>query len=230
MRGQSHVSASTPNQDSWSSFHLPWADGIVVSDGLGSKKNSGFGSLSACRAVEDVIRACGKSVRSEDTMNLLPLVHAQWLRRLGSIDPREAGATCLFALRFGDGQLRLGLLGDGCIVAVKLNGDVHTLTPDKAEVFSNMTAALSSETQRSDWTIAELHESECSAVFLCSDGVSDDINDIHGFMTEMNNAFGELADISASRNLRDALMAWPVPKHSDDLTIAGLVRRVFDDE
>lgn len=230
MRGQSHVSASLPNQDSWSSFHLPWADGIVVSDGLGSKKNSGFGSLSACRAVEDIIRACGQSVQSENTINLLPLVHSQWLRRLGPLDPRDAGATCLFALRVGDGQLRLGILGDGCIVAVKLDGEVHALTPDKGEMFSNMTAALSSETQASDWTIADLHESECSAVFLCTDGVSDDIDDIHGFMTEMNNAFGELANITASRNARDTLMAWPVPKHNDDLTIAGLVRRVFGDE
>lgn len=230
VRGRAHVSTGKPNQDSWSSFHLPWADGLIVSDGLGSKENSDFGSLSACRAVEDVVRARHRSVRAVSTRELLPSFHEQWRKRLGPVDPADAGATCLFALRVGDGMMRLGLLGDGCVVVVEESGDIQSLAPDKEESFSNMTTALSARTQPSDWQTVDVPESRCAAVVLCTDGVSDDIEDLRGFVTRMIDAFGGLARVTASRAVRDMLMAWPVPKHSDDLTVAGLVRTVVNDD
>lgn len=222
------MTAGKPNQDSWRSFHQPWADGLVVSDGLGSKENSDFGSLSACRAVEDAVRACRHSVRTVSTSDLLPSVLEHWLRRLGPIDPADAGATCLFALRVGDGKMRLGLLGDGCIVVVKLSGDILSVVPDKEESFSNLTTALGVRTKSSDWQIVDVPESECSAIILSTDGVYDDIEDLHGFMTQMTSAFSGMSRDTATRAVRDMLMAWPVPKHSDDLTVAGLIRTVFD--
>jgi serine/threonine protein phosphatase PrpC len=230
VRGRGHVLTGKPNQDSWGSFQRPWADGVVVSDGLGSKEHSDFGSLSACRAVEDVVRANRRSVRSVPTIDLLTSIQEQWRRRLGPVSPADSGATCLFALRVGDGMVRLGLLGDGCVVALNERGVLHTLEPNKKESFSNMTTALSTRTQPSDWQIVDVPESRCAAVVLCTDGVADDIEDLCGFMTQMVGTFGHFSPITASRAVRDMLMTWPVPKHSDDLTLACLAMKVVEDD
>ena len=42
--GPGHAASRLPNQDAWLAFHHIRADGIVVSDGLGSKPLSDFGS------------------------------------------------------------------------------------------------------------------------------------------------------------------------------------------
>jgi hypothetical protein len=58
VRGLSHIAEGLPNQDAWAKFHHVWGDGIVVSDGVGSKPFSSFGSHAACLAVEFAARAC----------------------------------------------------------------------------------------------------------------------------------------------------------------------------
>jgi len=52
VRGPGHVATCEPNQDAWTSFHRVWGDGIVVSDGVGSKPFANVGSDAACFAVK----------------------------------------------------------------------------------------------------------------------------------------------------------------------------------
>ncbi len=56
--GPSHITEGLPNQDAWMSFHHTWGDGIVVSDGVGSKPFSNFGSDAGCLAVGCAALAC----------------------------------------------------------------------------------------------------------------------------------------------------------------------------
>ena len=181
VRGPGHIATGTPNQDAWVSFHHTWGDGIVISDGVGSKPLSNLGSKAACRAAEFAAKACcNKTEIDYDT--LLNCIKTHWLSRIGPLDPRDCAATCLFAFRLGDGAIHLGMLGDGLAAAIKSDGSVVSLSEDKSQGFSNITAALSPNVSPKDWRYLSLPEEECFAVLLCTDGVADDLDDVDGFV------------------------------------------------
>jgi Protein phosphatase 2C len=234
--GPGHLASGKPNQDAWTSFHRLWGDGIVVSDGLGSNPLSDYGSDAACRAVEQAARRL--SVRARDAKPAAGDQHAAlladilegWLDSIAPLDPQDSAATCLFAFRIGDGLVRMGILGDGCAAAVKHDGTVVTLSDDKAAGFSNVTSALSPGTSEASWTVLAVPETECEAVVLCTDGVFDDLENVEDFMAGFVKAYRGLARVTASRLAREMLENWPVPKHSDDKTIACLFRAEVPDE
>ena len=235
--GPGHIVTGKPNQDSWRAFHHVWGDGIAVSDGLGSKSLSGFGSDAACRSVEQSARrfsyqkifAMESTAREKETA-LSDCILNSWLNMISPLSPKDCAATCLFAFRLGDGILRMGMLGDGCTAAVMTDGSVISLTDDKSEGFSNLTSALSSNTEQKHWTIRDISEQDCTAVVLCTDGVSDDLDNVDGFIAGFAKSNYGLASITASRHTREMLEDWPVPKHSDDKTIACLYREEIIDE
>lgn len=223
VRGPGHIAIGTPNQDAWSSFHRTWGDGIVISDGVGSKPLSNFGSDAACRAVEYAALAFGE--QTEINLGFLfKRIRDNWLSLIGSLDPRDCSATCLFAFRLGDGAIHLGMLGDGLAAAVKSDGSVVSLTEDKSRGFSNITAALSSNLSTKDWRHLSLLEKDCTAILLCTDGVADDLDNVEGFVKGVIDAHCPLAAVSANRHIREMLENWPTPKHSDDKTIVCLCR------
>ena len=105
---------------------------------------------------------------------------------------------------------------------------VVVLAPRTTHAFSNVTDALSPRTVERDWAVTELPESECQAIVLCTDGISDDLEDVDGFMRGLVRSVAGLAQVSASRRARRLLDVWPVPRHQDDKTIACLYRDVID--
>jgi serine/threonine protein phosphatase PrpC len=229
--GPGHVSTGKPNQDSLASFHHPWGNGVVVSDGLGSKQHSDWGSAAACRAVETAAFALSHQTLGDGPVaaNLITRVRDEWLRAIEPLDPRDSSATCVFAFVDGQDHLRLGLLGDGAVMAVLRDGSVAALTDDKSGGFSNMTSALSPTVTAESWQVTTIPASDCMAVVLCTDGISGDIEDLAGFAQGFSKSFAAMPALAASRRIREVLMTWPVPKHSDDKTLACLVREVRAD-
>ena len=229
VRGPGHVSTGEPNQDAWASFRHAWGYGIVISDGLGSKQFSDIGSNAVCCAVACAANAC-RDKTEIDHHFLFASIKSQWLVGIAPLEPRDCAATCLFALLLGDGSMHLGLLGDGLAAVIKANGSIVQLTEDKSQGFSNITAGLSPNVTANDWRYLSLQEGECDAVLLCTDGVSDDLEDIDGFVKGFLEAHRGLAAESANRDVREMLENWPTPKHSDDKTIACLFRQEMADE
>lgn len=228
VRGPGHIAEGLPNQDAWMPFHRAWGDGVVVSDGVGSKPFSNFGSNAACLAVTCAALACrvqaDMSNGQIDCVFLFEKIKTNWLSIIGPLEPRDCSATCLFAVRIGDGLIHFGILGDGLAAAIKADGSVMSFSEDKAHGFSNMTTALSSDVSPKDWHYFSLPEEECSAVLLCTDGVADDLDNVEGFVTGFVDGYRSLAALSASRHAREMLEKWPTPKHSDDKTLACLFR------
>jgi len=228
--GPGHICAGKPNQDAWAAFHHSWSDGIIVSDGLGSKTFSEFGSDAACRAVACTVHACRNKTEIDQTF-LSDKIKNNWLSFIAPLEPRDCSATCLFAFRFADGLIRTGMIGDGLIGILKIDGTVLSLAEDKTDGFSNLTSALSMKTTSKEWRFLTLQEDLCRAVLLCTDGVSDDLTDteefVRGFIISLTD---NLACVSASRNTRKMLENWPTPKHSDDKTIVCLFRKEAEDE
>jgi len=227
--GPGHIRTGKPNQDAWTAFHHTWGDGIVASDGVGSKDFSGFGSEAACRAVACAVYACRDKTKIEQTF-LFDKIKSNWLSFIAPLKHQDCSATCLFALRFTDGLIRSGMLGDGLISFLKGDGTVLSLTEDKSEGFSNLTTALSNNTTGKEWQFLTLREELCSAILLCTDGVSDDLTDTDAFVRNFTAYAIDLACVSASRNTREMLENWPTPKHSDDKTVVCLFQSEVDDE
>lgn len=221
--GPRHLVEGKPNQDAWLAFHNGCGDGIVISDGLGSKQRSDFGSRAACLAVARAADTSPTTVQiAED--RLFDRIKANWLCLVAPLEPNDCAATCVFALRMGNGVVRLGMLGDGLAAVVKTDGSVVSLSDDKSEGFSNITSALTPNTSVTDWRDMSVVEDECVAVLLCTDGVSDDLIDCDGFVKGLLETHRGLTAIEADRHLREMLASWPTPKHSDDKTIACLCR------
>lgn len=226
--GPSHVAAGKPNQDAWSAFELGWGYGIAVADGLGSKQHSDWGSQAACRAVEHTARRVwrgepGPPVASHSSA-MVPGIVEEWLKAIAPFDARDSAATCLYAVMGPDDQIHLGMLGDGAALAVLDDKSVVVLTDSKEEGFSNVTSALSADTPFSQWRVRSVPVSKCAAVLLCTDGVADDLEDLEGFAVGFVHSSRGLASVTASRRTIELLSAWPVPKHSDDKTLACLIK------
>lgn len=233
--GPDHIVTGKPNQDSWAAFHHFNSDVLVVSDGVGSKDFSEFGSAVACNAVD---YAVWSSVLSGSSLDLndasirerfLNRIRDKWISDILPLSCEQASATCLFAFRY-DGMIWIGMLGDGCAACVLKDGTPKLLQDIEDESFSNMTNSLSEYVKPTDWKIMGMPERSCKAVLLCTDGVADDLADPEGFVASYVESVFDLPVISAASNASDMLIDWPTPKHSDDKTIACLVRRDYDDE
>jgi len=146
-----------------------------------------------------------------------------WLSNVAPLSPRDCAATCLFAFRQCD-LFHVGMLGDGLAAAIRSDGSVLSLLEDKSQGFSNITSALSPDVSSQNWCYMSLPADQCTAVLLCTDGVSDDLDNADGFVTGLVAAYRPLAATSASRHLRQMLENWPTPRHNDDKTIACLCR------
>lgn len=226
--GPAHVAESKPNQDAWVSFHSFWGDCIAVSDGLGSKPFSNLGSHAACHAAKHAFHACRDQTEVYDGV-LSNEIKTNWLSRIAPLKSRDCAATCLFAMRLGDGMFRMAMLGDGLVATLKVDGSIVSLTEDKSQGFSNITAALSSKASSQDWRHLTLKETECDAILLFTDGISDDLEDLDGFVKGFVQGYRNLATLSANRHIRAMLTNWPTPKHSDDKTIVCLCREESPD-
>lgn len=223
--GPAHVFAGIPNQDYWSSFHNAWGDGIVVSDGLGSHSNSDVGSRAVCRSFKIAALKMLRGSIEFNPVRFHGMIKDLWEMSVECLGTQTCGATCSYAMRRPEGVIEIGSLGDGCAAVVTDNGQVISLSQDKSDSFSNLTLGLAPRTQTSDWKTLRLPETECRAVLLCSDGVSDDIDDIEGFTLDFLDVHSSLARVTASRRTREILEMWPVPKHRDDKTLVCLTRR-----
>jgi len=228
--GPGHIREGKPNQDAWAAFHYTWSDGVIASDGLGSKIFSDFGSNAACRAVACAVYSCRYKTEIDQTF-LFDKIKSNWLSFIAPLEPRDCSATCLFAFRFSDGLIRTGMIGDGLIAVLKNDDTVLPISEDKTNGFSNITSALSIKTTGKEWHfLPPLQEDLCRAILLCTDGVSDDLTDIDRFTRDFITHAIDSSCVCASRNARIMLEDWPVPRHSDDKTIACLFRREAEDE
>lgn len=221
--GPLHVQTGLPNQDAWLARRYTWGEVIAVADGLGSKRHSDIGSKAACRAVAYAARRCRKDTVLSPEQFTREL-HTYWLNQLGDYPVNEYATTCLFAVRHHD-TLTLGRLGDGMIAAIGRSAQHDLLLSDnKTGGFANTTDCLHSTKQPQAWEIVQLKASGYARVLLCTDGISDDIQDgLHlAFAKSLMEAYAELPYREAYRGIRQCLMHWTRPGHTDDKTLAIL--------
>ncbi len=224
--GPLHVKAKIPNQDSWKARRYKWGNVVVVSDGLGSKAHSDYGSKAACLAVFEAAKSY-QNTPNANIADILRLIHANWLVKIAPYSSTDCSTTCLFAIQIG-GVITLGRLGDGMIVAVGKSDEHHIILSDKKQdSFSNYTNSLQHEFRPVQWEIATIESAVCYAVVLCTDGISDDLLPEKQlvFAQELYSTYADMESKERKKDLKRWLNEWPVPGHSDDKTIACLFKK-----
>lgn len=224
--GPLHVKAGIPNQDSWMARRYKWGNVVVVSDGLGSKAHSDHGSKAACLAVFEAAKSY-RNTPDANIVDILRLIHANWLVKIAPYSSTDCSATCLFTIQI-EGIITLGRLGDGMIAALGKTGENHLILSDnKQDSFSNYTNSLQQEFKPDQWETATIESAACNAVVLCTDGISDDLlpEKQMVFAQELYSTYADLESEERKRDLKRWLNEWPVPGHSDDKTIACLFKK-----
>lgn len=224
--GPLHVKAGIPNQDSWLACRYKWGNVVVVSDGLGSKAHSDHGSKAACFAVFEAAKIFQKNPNA-NIVDILRLIHANWLVKISPYSSSDCSATCLFAIQI-EGTITLGRLGDGMIVALGKTEEKHFILSDnKQDSFSNYTNSLQQEFKPDQWETTTIQSAACNAVVLCTDGISDDLlpEKQISFAEEIYFTYTKMEQKEIKTDIKQWLNKWPVPGHSDDKTIACLFKK-----
>ena len=222
--GPLHIKTGTQNQDCCMVRTFPWGTVIAVSDGVGSKQHARIGSKAACHAV---IAAVQQQRHCLSGATLPQFIHTRWLQYIAPFSPASCGATCLFAVQTG-AAIFIGMLGDGMIAVCKKNGlPPVILTDDKEHSFSNYTYSLQETFIPQYWKTAVADSADCTAVVLCTDGISDDLMPDKRllFAEELYETYAAMQSKERTRSIKAWLKNWPVPKHTDDKTIACLFRK-----
>lgn len=220
--GPLHRHAGMPNQDGWLARHYRWGQVLAVCDGLGSKTHSHLGSRSACRAVMAAARAFQRHPQAQTEL-LLRLIHAHWLLAITPFTAASCATTCLFAIRTAQ-RVLVGQLGDGAVAVYRSDDSCTLLAEDKQASFANLTASLHNDFNTGPWRLADFPSGEVRAVFLCTDGIADDIlpAEFPAFIRSLYQHYGGQTPRRVAADLRRWMTDWPVPGHTDDKTLAGL--------
>ncbi len=222
VRGPGHRRDGLPNQDAVliRQDRCGWL--VVVSDGMGSRPRAAEGARSVCQAARQAVAEQTFGVTDQD---LIQTIYRHWLARLERqrIMPVDAVATCLLAWGQPGGRYRLLQLGDGLIL-----GDpapAQGLVKRDREGFCNETTGLGISRRLEDWACARGRlERPGDALALMTDGISDDLETLEGFVPALVRQLRSRGARSARASMIRELEAWPTPHHQDDKTIALIYR------
>lgn len=222
VRGPGHYTDGLPNQDAVLIRHDRQRWLAVVSDGMGSRKQAAEGAKAVCYAANRAVRE--QSFGSEDR-DLIKSIYGHWLTRLAElrIQPNDAAATCLLAWGVPDGHFRLLQLGDGLILGEP--EPAQGLCMRDQAGFSNDTTGLGISHRLTDWRSARGQlENHGDGLALMTDGISDDLGSLDGFVRSLVDDLRGVGARSAKAALTRELRDWPTPCHTDDKTIAVIYR------
>lgn len=223
--GPLHIRQNLPMQDANRLCFYKSGFIAVVSDGLGSKAHSDYGSQAACRAF---MRCSKKWIRrkSKSLEKLIGNFHKCWIKLIEKSDFKisDCGATLLGAVCDGK-DIFLFRLGDGMIAC--LSGKKNFLLSDsKTESFSNVTNCLKNINCLENWSYLKVSAKNIRTIFMCTDGISDDLkngNDME-FVQDLAGQYETYTSRQIEVDMNNWISNWPVPRHSDDKTAIFITR------
>lgn len=195
---------------------------IVVSDGLGSKKRSRFGSGAACDSVVEIAEEYGDRLIDCDPKAFIREVHSRWLTKLSGETVSDCYATLLvfiscsekgFAIRLGDGFI--GYLTDD---------QPDVLFDKKNEYYVNETDCITEELSYDKVEIREIEVTGLNGVVICTDGVgigNMEEEELIGFTKDFIFGYRDMPVDEITEDILSWLSDWP---GADDKTMAFFVK------
>lgn len=209
------------NQDSYLS--KPYKDGyiMVVSDGMGSKSLSHFGSKCICESVYDVVSNYTFDLDVISFKDIIYACHEEWKKRLSNYEIKQCYATLLVAV-IRKNKISAARLGDG-FLAVYTDGKVTCLYDKKENYFANETDCLKEKLDREKVEIVEIEYSEFQGAVSCTDGVEIGTmqeDDISNFTREFVDEYSNQDRDEVIAEIETWLKDWP---GMDDKTLAFVI-------
>lgn len=226
VKGMLHESGNIPNQDAYSVKRYKFGTMLVVSDGLGSKKHSDFGSRAVGKSVDKAVQMWN-GYTEKDIRLLLPLIVSIWSMEIYPYSQKDCGATCLFAIITNDGHVYLGQLGDGSIY-VSIENELQ-LVREKEDDFTNLTVCMGGFSNYSDWSLKDLYiGTRPFGIVMMTDGVSETIVDEkkEDFINLLFKRLSECENLPKRNNLICKILSeWNPVSAGDDRTLICYRRR-----
>jgi len=219
--GPSHVKKNVNNQDAWCVEYFDWGEVIVVSDGVGSKSQSEFGSQAACQAAIKLAHFWHENLNFQAEI-LLEKFHEYWLDALEGREPNQCSCTSLWVIHCHD-LIFMAQLGDGLLSFISPQNEVGFLIDGyNDESFSNQTLAIQEKHCVNQWNWKVSSAQDFTSFLLMTDGVSDDLlpEQKVSFVKGVVEHYSTMGKEQAKKEIMGWLKSWPVPNHQDDKTIA----------
>jgi serine/threonine protein phosphatase PrpC len=226
VKGPIHRKEKKPNQDAIKMKKYKTGTVIAIADGFGSCNFSTIGASAAVSSVHDAYRLWSKS-KVLKIEYLLKMIHLLWEQQILPLAAIDCYSTCLFAIITNDNKVFLGQLGDGLVMYSSKDDEKMIHFDSKlTKAFSNQTTGLGVASKLSEWKFIKEEVSDNFVILLCTDGVSDDL--VEGKEKDFKlHLLDEIKFLSAKKRnefLKNQLINWPTPKHTDDKTISLIWR------
>lgn len=198
----------------------PYKDGyiMVVSDGMGSKSLSHFGSKCICESVYEVVSNYALELDVISFKDIIYACHEEWKKRLSDCDIKQCYATLLVAV-IRKKTIKAARLGDG-FLAIYADGKVTCLYDKKENYFANETDCLKENLDREKIEIVEIEYSKFQGAISCTDGIEIGTmqeNDITGFTQEFVDEYSNKEKDEVIEAIASWLKDWT---GMDDKTLA----------
>ena len=209
------------NQDSFRAEKIGDGFVVVLSDGLGSKRNSQYGSKAICDSVIDMAFKYESRLMYCDPRIFLKDVHADWLMKISEMDVSSCYAT-LLAFVIYDGKGFALRLGDG-FVSFWADDQVKVLFDRKEDYFANETDCLTEELVFDKMEICEFEVSDLKGGVVCTDGVgigNMTEPELKNFTKDFIEGYCEMPGEDIVSDIESWLSDWP---GADDKTLAFFI-------
>jgi len=209
------------NQDSF--LCKSYNDGVilVVSDGMGSKSLSHYGSRCLCESVYDVISKCSYDIDIISFKDVIFACHEEWKKRLKEFDLSQCYATMLIAV-IRKNNIKVARLGDG-FLSVYIDNKIYCLYDKKDSYFANETDCVREVLDRDKIEIGEFDYQLFHGAIACTDGIEigtmqeeELINFTREFVEEYSNRENAEVVLKVEQWIDD----WP---GADDKTLAFVI-------
>lgn len=209
------------NQDYYISKSFDNGYIMVVSDGMGSKKISQYGSKTICETIYDLISKKQVNLELLSFKDVLYLCHEEWKKRLVSYDLSQCYTTMLVAV-VCDKKIRVARLGDG-FIGIYTNEGVKCLFDEKNDCFVNETDCLCECFEREKVETAEIEFDSLFGIVACTDGIEIGTmqeNELIDFTRDFVDEYRKSTYEQVVGEIESWLIDWP---GRDDKTIAFLM-------
>lgn len=212
------------NQDSF--ICKPVSNGYILalSDGMGSKKFSQFGSRAICEVLKQEFENENVPLNQLEWIPFLKKCHTKWIENLKEYDITECYATMLVLL-VQDNFLKAARLGDG-FLSVLVDDTDHILMDQKDYYFANETDCLMAEFDEERLEILELNFERFVGAVACSDGIEIGVmkeDEIRSFTGDFIYEYAKVPADESRKDIEGWVSTWP---GIDDKTIAYMFEEV----
>lgn len=211
------------NQDSFICKSVTNGYILALSDGMGSKRFSQFGSKTICEVLEQEFENESVPLNQLEWIPFLQKCHKKWIENIKEYDITQCYATMLVLL-VQDNCLKAARLGDG-FLSILVDGTDYVLMDQKDAYFVNETDCLMAEFDDKHLEVLELFFDRFSGAVACSDGIDIGVmkEEIMSFTRDFIYEYAKIPVDECRKDIEGWVSSWP---GIDDKTIAYMIEEV----